>query len=714
MDQQLVITGTGLATVFGLGRDVTWRAMVNGQSGLEPTSSLVEDDVERGVESSTLRAVAQEAMAQASLDTKATRVGVVMGTTLHGIRGAGRYMRTGDAACLADVPAPRILRDAFDEMGINGPRLTTCAACASGLASVALGATMIRAGMVDVAIVGGYDPAAEYAAAGFASLRLVSPEHVRPFCRDRQGLRLGPGYAALVLERASDATARGQPLLAELLGAGETADAFHLTRPEPNGRGAARAIIEALRQAGVTANDLDLICAHGTGTPANDAAEHAALTSALGDGLATTPVIACKSHIGHTLGAAGAVELVLALQAMHEGTLPPVPGVTPGEVEFDAFDLVLGQPRRATVRTTLNLSVGFGGANACVVLGQPRRAAPRQETRAWEVAISGIGLIMPGAPGNDHVLDRLRAQDIPAGPVASTDLEALLDGFRLRRESEYSRLTIAAAGLALAEASVEDVSSFMSECGAMLGTAHGSANYSEAYYREIVDRGLEAGNPMLFAEGVPNAGAAQLSIAFGIAGGCQTIVGSRTAGLEALVLAAARVRAGEWRRAIVSVAEEHNDAVNSAYEACGLTGEEGGFSPATGAAAFVIERVEDVKARDAAPRAVIRQGWLTCARDTSATGLTAAVCEALEQSHASGSLVGSANGTWIDQVEHAALKRHAELHLDRVTARGPEMFAVTPIIRLGAAILLGAPDDDLTGLCVDPFGPVAAVSVRVN
>jgi len=591
-----------------------------------------------------------------------------------------------------------------------------------------MGVTLLRAGVLNTVLVGGYDPEAEYAAAGFASLRLVASERPRPYCRDREGLRLGGGYAALVLERASDASARGVRVLAEVLGCGESADAFHLTRPHPEGQGAARAMKDALERARVTADTIDCICAHATGTQANDAAEFRAMRMVLGDRLVVTPVVAFKSHVGHTLGAAGAVELVLSLMVMREGVVPPTPNVSAAEIEFEGLDLVIGRARHKRIQTTMNLSLGFGGANACVVLGTLRKGEqePVKEQPDSEVAITGVGMLAPGAVGNDRMMELLGQPRPPrdsvrGGSIAPDDLAPLIADYKLRRQSEYSKLTIAAAGLALAHAGVTDRAWFTAGCGAILGTAHGSVGYSELYYREIVEKGPESGNPMLFAEGVPNAGAAQLSIALGITGGCHTILGSRTAGLEALALASLRIRRGEWRRAIVGGADEFSETVNAGYEACGLTGASGGFVAGSGAGALVLERLDDARARDARVLATVGSFGLAFAQTQAADVIMAAIEETLVAAGADGPVIGSANGTWIDEIERSAVRCHrSHGQYESMDAWLPEMFAAGPLVCLGAAILRGRGDKrrvqgglERTGLCVDPMGPIAATSVHL-
>jgi 3-oxoacyl-[acyl-carrier-protein] synthase II len=460
-------------------------------------------------------------------------------------------------------------------------------------------------------IAGGYDPISEYTCAGFNSLRLVADGPPRPFSRHRQGMNLGEGYAVMVLERADDAQRRGATALAIVAGFGESSDAHHLTQPEPTGEGASRAIDAALRDAGINAAQIDVIAAHATATPQNDAAEVAAYQRIFGNHLPNVPVVAFKSHFGHTLGGAGSVELVMSLMAMGEQIIPPTATVRAEDNEFPGLNLVVDQPRRAAIERTLNVSMGFGGANACVILQRPtgdEKTSRHQDIKASresqrEVLITGVGVVLPGAVGNDAFVELLRTA--PRGNIAAAlneyEYAHLFNARRARRMSDYVKLTLAATSLAMQDAGVDEAEEFARECGAILGTTHGAAAYSEMYYRQVVNEGIAAANPMLFAEGVPNVGSAQLSLMLGLKGGAQAIVGSRTAGLEALHLGAHRIASGACDRLIIGAAEERTDLLAAAYQHC--VGPDLIIGP--GAVTMVLESAQSAAKRSARPRGVI-------------------------------------------------------------------------------------------------------------
>jgi 3-oxoacyl-(acyl-carrier-protein) synthase len=230
---------------------------------------------------------------------------------------------------------------------------------------VARAASGIRAGRADVVLAGGTDLLCRFVVAGFNSLRATS-DVARPFDRDRKGLVLGEGAAVLVLESAEHAAGRGARIRARVAGTGAAADAVHMTAPDREGAGAARAIRAALDDAGVMPADVGFVSAHGTGTPYNDAMEAAALTRVFGAG--RVPANSIKGAIGHTLGAAGAIEAVLCVRVLEAGLVPPTVGLETIDPACATVDLVQGAARRVAARTVVSTSSGFAGANAAIVL----------------------------------------------------------------------------------------------------------------------------------------------------------------------------------------------------------------------------------------------------------------------------------------------------------------------------------------------------------
>jgi 3-oxoacyl-[acyl-carrier-protein] synthase II len=684
---EICITGLGIAACLGLDVETIWQHVRRGESGIGPMPALESPlppggdggqapelpsdfwpelprearylrwtidaalhDADFGLEDTPVTPRGTEGTGPrrqrtAALQVNASRISLLLGTTLHGMRAGGEFLRTGDYSHLNAFLAGDVVRVATRGLAIGGLAATTCSACSSSLGAIAMAVTLLEAGEADLVIAGGYDAVSEYAYAGFAALRLISEGPLRPFARDRAGMKVAEGYGVVVLERRRDAERRGATIRAVVAGWGESADAFHLTRPHPEGVGALAAMRQAVDRAGIAPAELDMIAAHATGTIENDNSEAAAITALLSNAPREVAVVGLKSHLGHTLGGAGAVELALSAMAIRDCMVPPTANY--GDVEYSSVHVKSLLVER-DVRYTLNTSLGFGGANTCVVLrapdcasgpsprtrGEARRGASGDstseapETRAThaplltsplsteardqkangaDVVITGIGVIAPGAIGNDAFLSLARStHSIDRRTIDDAEYEPLVpNARRLRRMSTYVKLSICAATMAAREAKLLDSPSMLKEAGAILGTTHGSAGYCYEYYEQIVREGMLAANPMLFAEGVPNAAAAQMSLTLGLTGACQTIVGTRTAGLDALRLAALRIATGEAERVIVCAAEESHAILDAAYAACG------GKPSVSVAVAFVLERRDVAERRGAMISGTIGAGSFT-------------------------------------------------------------------------------------------------------
>lgn len=252
------------------------------------------------------------------------------------------------------------------QLGIAGPVFSITSACASGAHAAAQGRMMIQAGLVDMALVGGTDAPFTYGLLmSWDALRVVSNDTCRPFCKDRSGMVLGEGAGMLVLESEAHAKQRGARIYAELAGCGMSSDAGHITRPDVNG--IARAIDNALKDAGIAPGGVDYVNAHGTATAANDPAETAALHRVLGTHVHKLPVSSTKSMHGHALGASSALELIATVLAVHHNLLPPTANFTePGE--GCDLDYVPNQARSKQVDVAISNSFAFGGLNVVLVV----------------------------------------------------------------------------------------------------------------------------------------------------------------------------------------------------------------------------------------------------------------------------------------------------------------------------------------------------------
>ena len=295
----------------------------------------------------------------------------VVGTTSGGMSYGERYYRSLNTAggprnaptWIANYPPQKAVIDAQTAFGISAPCQVIANACASGTNALGHAFECVRSGRYQRVLAGGYDALSEMVFVGFDSLQAATPDKCRPFDRNRSGMVLGEGAAVLALENLDHARERGTPVLAEIVGYGISTDNFHITQPEPSGIGAQLAMKRALQSAHVSADAIDYINAHGTATIFNDAAEGKAIR-ALFNGV---PVSSTKSMMGHSLGAAGAIEAVVCLLALQHQFLPANINFTTPDDGAD-LNMVANESRPAVVNMTLSNSFGFGGTNASLVM----------------------------------------------------------------------------------------------------------------------------------------------------------------------------------------------------------------------------------------------------------------------------------------------------------------------------------------------------------
>jgi 3-oxoacyl-[acyl-carrier-protein] synthase II len=296
----------------------------------------------------------------------------VVGTTSGGMTFGEQYYRRLKSGQRSPQHAPTLIAnytpqkpvmDAQEAFGIGAPCQIIANACASGTNAIGHAFNCVRAGRHQRVLAGGYDAISELVFVGFDSLQASTPDRCRPFDSERTGMVLGEGAAVLALENLDTAKARGATILGEIIGYGISTDNFHLTQPDPSGAGARLAMEAALRSAGIRASEIDYINAHGTATPFNDAAEGKAIAELFNH----VPVSSTKGMMGHSLGAAGAIEAVISLLALRHQFLPANLNFRRGDTGLD-LNIVANSAPTGTVRTVLSNSFGFGGTNASIIM----------------------------------------------------------------------------------------------------------------------------------------------------------------------------------------------------------------------------------------------------------------------------------------------------------------------------------------------------------
>lgn len=403
MGRRIVVTGLGAVTSIGTGRRALWDALLAGRSGIGPVRSF---DTERypvhvggeirdfrpeehlrtlapeelGRASQLAAAAARLALEDAGLDGDAraaldpARAGVAMGTTSGEPREVeafddrvveGALERVG-AEFMDLYPCHTIASAVAAEVGFGGINAMIPTACAAGNYAIAHAADALAAGRADLMLAGGADSFSRITYTGFARLGAIAPEICQPFDRDRRGMIPGEGAAVLVLEPLDRALARGATVYAEVAGSGLSCDAHHMTAAHPEGEGAARAMARALRVAGLAPDDVSWVSAHGTGTPTNDRLEVIAAHRLFGERARRLPMSSIKSMLGHTMGAASAIEAVACCLAISTGKVPPTINFRAPDPELE-IDCVANEAREMPVPVALNNAYAFGGNNASVV-----------------------------------------------------------------------------------------------------------------------------------------------------------------------------------------------------------------------------------------------------------------------------------------------------------------------------------------------------------
>jgi len=297
----------------------------------------------------------------------------VIGTTSGGMSFGQDYYRAlnrrrslrHSPEWIANYPPQKPVLDAQEEFGISAPCFVIANACASGTNAIGHAFECVRSGKHKRILTGGYDALSELVFVGFDSLQAATPEKCRPFDRDRSGMVLGEGAAVLALEDLHAARDRGAKILAEIIGYGISTDNHHLTQPDPSGSGPRRAMSDAVKNARISPDNVDYINAHGTATFFNDAAEGKAIRELF----QCVPVSSTKSMIGHSLGAAGAIEAVICLLALQSQFLPPNINFRAPDPDL-ALNIVANESREAKIDIVLSNSFGFGGTNASIVIGK--------------------------------------------------------------------------------------------------------------------------------------------------------------------------------------------------------------------------------------------------------------------------------------------------------------------------------------------------------
>jgi len=398
MRPRAVITGVGVIASNGMTTEEFFQSIIDGNSGLQKRNRLekwgagscfvgqvdhVFEELTSPSDSETLVQLAYVAIDQAMKDSgltredflsAGTRAGLSVSTSLAGNEKMMRFVSSKISNEYIDpdwlIASPNYISEIADYVGVRGPAYSTVSACAAGTAGAGIALDMIRNGTIDVAVIVGTDAVLDFSIAGFYSLQSMTESGCKPFDEKRDGMALGEGAAALVIESLDRAKARGSHIYGELLGYGLGNDAYHITSPDPNGDGAYRTMVMALQDAGLEVDQIDYINAHGTATELNDIMEINAITKLFGSSNPNLLISSSKSSTGHCLGAAGSVELLVALLAVDRGIVPPTVNLTKPPEQFSSCNLVKEEAIKKEVLYVMSNSFAFSGNSASIIVGK--------------------------------------------------------------------------------------------------------------------------------------------------------------------------------------------------------------------------------------------------------------------------------------------------------------------------------------------------------
>lgn len=541
------------------------------------------------------------------------RWGVVIGTCMGGISSGSRWYKDYRAGKRSQVQrllhfTPQGIAEAVSSVfGFRGPVISLSTACAAGANAIGYAADLIRNAHADAVLTGGTDTLSDVTFAGFHALESLSPEPAAPYSRNRQGLSLGEGSGMLVLMRADIAYRLGISPLAEVSGYGLSADGYHPTAPDPQGKGAQRAIQAALNNAGVRADQIQYVNGHGTGTAKNDVAETRAIHLALGPAANQVVVSSTKSMIGHLLGAAGAVEGIVTIKALQEQLAPPTANFGQSDPECN-LDYAPNTARPLPIEVAISNNFAFGGNNACLILG--KNALGEGNIRSLEpaherVVVTGLAMLTSAGNTVNEVWEAFNTgrsgiqveRGRRVGRVPHLYLERFLTARERRRMDRLSIFSVVTAQMALEDATLAVTDANRQHIGILFGSALGPMESLENFCAPLFAEGTAAASPGIFPNTVFNAAAGQVAMHVGIVGPTSTVTTGHGAGLSALCYGYDLVATGRAEAMVCLAADTLTETIIESYCDLGILSPQSCFALAEGSVALVLERLAGAQAR---------------------------------------------------------------------------------------------------------------------
>ena len=591
--KRCVITGLGLVCALGDDAASCAASAFSGKSGIKDVTSFGTENCysHKGAEvalsdeqlckdkydRTTLLCIkaAGEAIADSGLDLAnedRKKIGVILGTCIGGAASIDKYYtdshegRQADKDDIMRMPASAIANNVACHFGLDGITANIVNACAAGTMSLAGACDMIRSGKADVFVAGGCDSFSSLAYAGFHALHALSEKECSPF-NHSDGITIGEGSGVLIIESYEHAVSRGAKIYCDVLGAGVSSDAYHITAPRPDGEGQMSAIRRAVANSGVDFADIDYINAHGTGTSKNDEAEFLSLKTLFGN-RPDLAVSSTKSMNGHCLGAAGSIEAVLTVEAMNRGEVPPTIGYSGEDIEAlkekaGGIGFVANEKQAKDVKVCMSNSFAFGGNNASIVFSKEPHAI-KSDRNTDPIYITGIGEVTGtmAEGASDY-----RA-DISPEVFKKHEVKTAF----LRKLDRFSELVLLSGIEALSDADIKVDEKNADDIGIVIGTSDGPITEIVNFQKLVIEKGIENGSAFMFPNTVYNAAGGYLSIFTGIKGYNITIANGFQAGLQSVMYACEAIRRGDENIMLASGSDELTDIEADLYKHAGYVG----------------------------------------------------------------------------------------------------------------------------------------------
>lgn len=482
---------------------------------------------------------------------------------------------------------------------------TISSACSGGAAAIAMAESWIRSGRSSAVLAGGADALCRFTFAGFHLLSSLDPEPCKPFDKARAGLNLGEGAAYLLLESEEEVQRRGVIPLAELASSVLASEAKHIIQPEENGATLIRSLQHCLQRAQLSPNNIDYINAHGTATPQSDVMEFKAYQSVFHDYFSRIPISSCKGQLGHSLGAAAAIEAAVTILALQQGQVPPTGGLQ-GPDPKCCGNHVLGLGRDHRIDAALSVSAGFGGAIAVLSFTRPELfAAPMNPRQSRSLVVSSAATLGPLGLGlSEPSLDYLREGPSPSvGPSAL--YPELLDADKIRRLDNAAIRVVLVAQEARDDAAHAQAAPDTSNWGIVTGLALRGGDAGASFLAPVLAANFRTGRPLVFPGLLPSSPTAQASIYLGLQGPALTTIDAEVSSGSALSAAIDLIENDQAEAMIVVGLSEWDDLTRQSVGPVSMprVGWSGTYTD--GAAALVIERAENCRARGLVPLAKI-------------------------------------------------------------------------------------------------------------